>query len=895
MIRLSLKYIRFFKQQSFYVILSIIVTVAILTATSSAFKTNNKIELERARQITGDYHYFYNRLSVEDIEKSQSIKEACQIEKIGYLRSGKVYNSYDNPTVIGIKSMETGYQEMFGMELLEGRYPKEAGEIAIEEWVAPYFTEEGLGAQIELSEDGHTDVYTVTGILKDREADKGYGQKIGYVSEADTEGGYYQLFIKYNESMNIKKLFAEFSEKFGHQKEAVQNREILFKIDYNAFNAAGYDINLSHSSDDGATTAHGEYFQEWLRGIGADRALGTVLVTVFSMIILYSIFQISVQQRVREYGKMEAFGLKRKDIAVLLGSELFFLFLAGFPLGTALGAALIWGIYQYYSQTGAVHFSASYLDQLSLHDILCTAGLVLLILLSVILLVTIQISRMSIIETIKGKKEKRSARRYLGLRKTKKTSGSYIWSRNTNHMIPVVLLKYFQEKKDRVITMILMLAFGGTVFLTGSYVEEQTERNNRLVQISDNGTNADIRAAVENQRLTGEISDEQVEKIQALPEVNQAEPVAFYYGAILLSKEQIRKNIQESDLSYWKNQDKYNSFIESVGGHLAKEGKDQYNLKTEFYGYDNEMLKDLEDFVVEGTIDSVKQKDTVIWQALMDGGGNWDVVSLHVGDKITVRFPKENPGRITNDNYRILSMFPEGEYKDAYEERTFTIGALVKGGIANNEQFLLDLDISGIIMRNDMFRECFDVDGYNIVSVQLKDQKTAGETAKEIRSIMEGVDDCSVIDYTDEIVRQKKYLEQTMILVRIVVILLLAIGFFNTLSSVNYMLFEKHKEFAVMRALGITDSRLMCTMAGEGMVYGVIMSILMIAFTLIIQIPVKYFMDHGFVFINAQYTFNWLLAIGITSLNILLSIVAVVLPAKMVLFNEITDELSDIG
>ena len=895
MIRLSLKYIRFFKQQSLYVLMGITATVAILTAISSAFETKNKMELERARQITGDYHYFYNRLSEEDVEKSYYIKEECQIEKIGYLRSGKVYNSYDNPTVIGLKSMDAGYQEMFGIELLEGRYPKEAGEIVLEEWVLPYFTEEGIGAQIELSEDGYTDIYTVTGILKDREVDKGYGQKTGYVSETDTEDGYYQLFIKYNESRNIKKLFTEFSEKFGHQKEAVQNREILFKIDYNAFNVAGYDINLSNSSDNGATTTQGKDFQEWLRGIGADKALGTALVTAFSMIILYSIFRISVQQRVREYGKMEAFGLERKDIAVLLGSELFFLFLAGFPLGTALGAALIWGIYQYYSQTGAVHFSASYLDQLSLHDVLCNAGMVLLILLSIILLVTIQISRMSIIETIKGKKEKRSTRRYPGSKKTKKTSGSHIWSRKTNHMMPVVLLKYFQEKKGRVITMILMLALGGTVFLTGSYVEEQTERNNKLAQISDNGTNADIRVAVENQRLKGEISDEQVEKIQALREVNRAEPVAFYYGAILLKKEQIRKSIQEKDFDYWKIQDKYNSFIESVGGHLAKEGKDKYNLKTEFYGYDEEMLKDLEDFVVEGTIDSVKQKDTVIWQALMDGVGNWDVVNLHVGDKITVRFPKENPGRITNDNYQILSMFPEGEYEDAYEERTFTIGALVKGGIANNEEFLVGLDISGIIMRNDMFRECFDEDGYNIVSVQLKKQKAASEKAKEIRSIMEGIDGCSVIDYTAEIVRQKEYLEQTMILVRIVVILLLAIGFFNTLSSVNYMLLERRKEFAVMRALGITDSKMMCTMAGEGMVCGVIMSILMIVSTLIIQMPVKYFMDHGFIFIHAQYTFNWSLAMGITGLNILLSMAAVILPAKMVLFNEITDELSDMG
>ena len=892
MIRLSQRYIRYFKQQSCYVLLGIIATVAILTAINCAFETNNKMELERAREITGDYHFFYTRLSEEDIQKACSLRAECRIEKTGYMQLGKIYNGYDNSTVIGLKSMDPGYEVMFGMEILEGRYPQKDGEIALEEWVLPYFTEEGIGAQIKLTEDGRTDTYLVTGILKDREGKKGNGQKTGFVASSETEGGYYQLFIKFDESRDVHKLFTEFGDKFGHQEEAASNREILFKLDYKTFNTSyGVDdINLSSSADSGATSSGaGKLFREWLAGVGADKALGTFLVTVFSMIILYSIFRISVQQRIREYGKLEAFGLGTKDIAVLLGSELFILFLIGFPSGTVLGAVLIWGIYQYYRGLGAVDFSVSCLEQLSLKDISVNAGLILLVLLFIVILVTIQLGRMSIIETINGKKEKRKTKRKA------KCHGNRIWSRLTDHMMPVVLMKYFLEKKGRVITMILMLALGGTVFLTGSYVEEQIQRENRLTQISDNGTNADIRVAIENQRFTGGISDEQVEKIQSLPEVKLAEPVSFYYGGMLIKKEQIRQSIIDDGFGYWKDQDKWNSVIASVGGHLAEEGEGQYNLKTEFYGYDDEMLRELEDFIVEGSIDSVRQQDTVIWQALMNGGGDWDIVNLHVGDKITVRFPKENPGRITNENYQILSLIPKGEYKDAYEERTFTIGAIVKGGIANNEEFLVGLDISGIIMPNDAFRQCFDVDGSNIVSVQLKDQKTADKAAAEIRSILEGTDGLSVIDYTDEIVRQKEYLEQTMILVRIIVILLLAIGFFNTLSSVNYILLEKKKDFAVMRAMGITDSRLMRAMAGEGLAYGLIMSILMVIISLIIQFPVKYFMDHGFIFINAQYNFNWPLAIGITGLNILLGITAVIFPAKRVLFNEITEELSDMG
>ena len=97
-----------------------------------------------------------------------------------------------------------------------------------------------------------------------------------------------------------------------------------------------------------------------------------------------------------------------------------------------------------------------------------------------------------------------------------------------------------------------------------------------------------------------------------------------------------------------------------------------------------------------------------------------------------------------------------------------------------------------------------------------------------------------------------------------------------------------------MRAMGITDVQLTRTMFGEGVAYGVIVSVLMIVFTLLVQIPVKYFLDHGFVYLNAQYTFNWPLAFLVAGVNILLCVIAVILPAKRILFHEITEELSDI-
>ena len=874
MIRLSLKYIRYFKEQSLYVLFGIIASVAILTAVNSAFETNNKMELEQTRAYEGDYHYLYNNLEKEDIDKARSLAMECHIEKIGSVQKGTAYDNEENSTWIELGFADEGYLDIYGMELLEGRYPERSGEIALEEWLLPYFGGNQVGAQIELVRGKDTDVYTIVGIFKDRAENKNIGVHYGYLSQDDTKGGTYDLLIKYDESMDIVKQQQAFSEKFGHEEEELANRPLLYNLN------PRYDENWVDVSVIGLD---GKRFSEWIRGIGLDKSLGTAFVTVFVMVILYSIFRISVQQRIREYGKMKAFGMGTGRMMLLLGSELFFLFLIGFPIGTAAGLLLIRGIYQYYAATGSISGSLASFVPFFWQELLKNGGLLLLVLLLIVVTVTWQLGRMNVIETIRGEsgRKKRPRRRKKPAR---------IWSKSTEAMMPVVLIQYCREKKVRVTIMILMLALGGTVFLAGTYMEEQTARNNRLTQITNNGTNADIRVSIENLSLAGGITDQQAEEIQAVPNVRLAEPVSFYYGAMMVDEEQITVN---RDV-YWKEQDKGNPLIESLGGHLVQETGNQFHLKTEFYGYEESMLEVLEDFVVEGSIDSIAQENTIVWQAPMNALGFWNVVDLHVGDQITVRYPKKNPGRITAETMGILAMLPEGEYADAYEERTFTIGAIVTGSAANNEQFLTGLDISSVIMPNDRFQELFDVDGYNIVSVQLADQRAASETRDEIWNIMEGTPDCGVVDYTEEIIRQREHLEQTMILVRVIVLLLLAIGFFNTISSVNYMLVEKRRDFTIMRAMGITDAQLTRAMIGEGAVYGVIMSVLMIVFTLLVQFPLKYFLDHGLLYFNAQYTFNWPLALGVGAVNILLGIAAVLLPAKRVLFGDIKEELADI-
>lgn len=874
MISLSIKHILFYKRQSFYVFFSIAVASMILVAINTVLATDRKISIEQAREQYGDYHYVYN-ISQEKTDKINSLMDKYHIDKISCCQIG---DSYETSSIgMELVSAELDWLQMTGSGILEGRYPNNIGEIALEEWVLEYFDGKKVGDEIELiglkGKEQTKRKFIITGILKDREYAKDVGSKYGFVSEGETEGGKKQLFIKFEENGDIKGENVRFSKEMGSEANFI-NFYLLEKIDF------GYR-NLSLSSimadkDKNKTSGIFQvYFMEWLAGSGIAGILGNIAIAVFCMVIVYSVFRISVQQRLPEFGNLEALGMEVSHIMLLLGTELLILFTLAAPVGGVLGVSIIWGIYTYYSWSGTLDFSSEYLQVIP-KDILFSVALLSCSLLFVLILIGGWLHKIPIIEIIKQQVKQKG-----------RNKKRFSWSKVTTAMMPVVLIRYFLQKKGRVAAMILMLSLGGTVFLTSNYIEGEIDRNNILTRRAENGTNADIQIQTETLSLQGIIPEETVKDISSMSEVELAEPVSTYLGAMLLENSQIEKLWLENE--YWKYLDDGVKRNEQLFGGSMEDEQGKKVLKTEIYGYDDAMLRDLKDYLIEGSIDSVKGDNVVILQTVLDGTGN-NGLKLHTGDKVTLRYPKENHGDFwPNGDHKILQMKPKGKYKDMYEERTFTIGGVVKNAIAKDE-YLME-GAPQLIMPNTEFRQIFDVDGYNMISVQLGSGKQAEQAAKKIRSMTSGIERCGVIDYTEEIIRQNEFLAQKMLLVHIIVVLLFLMGLFNILSSVNYILIERRKEIAVIRAMGITDFRLMRSMIGEGLLYGFVISVLMIAFTMVIQYPIKYVFDHGLMFINARYVFDWWSALIMTGINILFSIIAVVLPTRILLFTEIKDEL----
>ena len=79
--------------------------------------------------------------------------------------------------------------------------------------------------------------------------------------------------------------------------------------------------------------------------------------------------------------------------------------------------------------------------------------------------------------------------------------------------------------------------------------------------------------------------------------------------------------------------------MKKYNGVAAKTGDDDYALKVNIYGYDDEMLKELDNYLLEGVVDPqrMRKENSVIVKTLMDGQGNYDGIKIAPGDFLQIR------------------------------------------------------------------------------------------------------------------------------------------------------------------------------------------------------------------------------------------------------------------
>lgn len=454
------------------------------------------------------------------------------------------------------------------------------------------------------------------------------------------------------------------------------------------------------------------------------------------------------------------------------------------------------------------------------------------------------------------------------------------------NMAGVVVRKFMFANKRKVIGILLSLSMGGSIFLCTVYMVENLKVHAELSLKSDDGLGSEYRISLKSNSLKDTIPQAAGDKIKNMPETKNVYPTKFTLGEVTRIE-----SLEEWDSFFdYQNADHY--FVRRYGGICLRQEDGTYRIKYDVYGYEDGLIGQLNEFILEGDIDPAapKEGNKIIAVANMDGQGNYYFYGKKSGDTISLRVPKM-------DGYADeLLKFQSGE--ENYIEKEFEIAAIVSRPLAREQGFLQegfykDSVMPGLIMTNEQMEENFGITDYSFINASPAEDAEAGKVSGQILQIIRDVPKAVLVDYSAAIRTQKNYLRQQQIFFSGIAIILLVISLFHIVNSMNHTILARRREYGIIRAMGITDIGFYKMILQTGILYGLLAdAVIYYIYNLILRRAMDYYMAHILQFLHVQTGVPNRVLFGIMILNMVIAVAAVMFPARKLVRENIVSEIT---
>ena len=877
MLKLAWKYMRYYKSQTLAILASILLTAALLSGISSLIYSSQKSDLANSKTIYGDWHYYVETdHATYDSVQSGEQGEGYTLEKCGKMEIKDVVS--EEFLICFIDTDET-YRQMAHRGLLEGTFPEKENEIAADGFVLSNLGFSGnLGDTLCI---GGKD-YIVTGVLESQWAASSSEMEVFVSDSFQGRGSQTFLYLGFDESRKLYTQLDAFLKEHKISSEAVEGNDQVIQYLGGEAPDSIYDIVKF-----GLTDEDGNFTYIVLK-LQSDYNLAyngmILLLCLFSLFVVYSVFSISVSRRTSEYGILQTLGISEKQIGGTLLLELWILLIIGYPLGCLLGNGILSLVYQNFSGvfgsnvlsvadqtlaegTHTIRFYLSW-DAMVFGFIFLLLSLVL-----VAFLVVRSLRKHSLKAVMSGDTSFTRRRKIYALRPV--------------NMAGVVVRKFMFSNKRKVFGILLSLSVGGCIFLCTTYMVENLKVHAELSLISDDGLGSEYRISLKSDSLQDTIPEAVAEKIKNMPETDDVYATKYTMGELQLSRNEFLAEEDWSGYFEYQNQDAY--FNQRYDGICNQQQDGTYRIKYNVYGYDEAMIEQLDDFILEGEIhpEEIKNDNQVIVTANMDGQGNYYFYGKKPGDTITLRVPKQE--NYTDD----LLKFQSGQ--ENYIEKELEIAAIVSRPLAQEEGFLNVepwKNAQSVIMTNEQLEENFGISDYNFINASPADGSEVESVSNQLLQVIRDVPKAVLQDYTSAIETQKNYLSQQQIFFSSIAVILLIISLFHIMNSMNHTILTRRREYGIIRAMGITDSGFYKMILQTGILYGVLADVfIFLLYNLVLRRIMDYYMAHVLQLLHLTSAVPNMVLIGIMLLNIVIAAAAVMLPARKMIKTNIINEI----
>ena len=318
---------RHYKSKNILIGIAIILTTLLLFVIPSIGKDMVEVNFAVINKIYPTWHALYR-----NVDESTVMKLAAHHDVKTYgLRSDAGYMNLEDATVSMMYMDRTG-MELYKVKLKEGQLPQKENDIVVSKGILEALGQNGkIGDTITvpyqiLKDDGldytKEKDFRICGFLADNESSKEQKQYTSLVSEAFLKAEIPVEQVKYRFLLQVN---GQKGNTTADYTETIQNIARQFGISED-------DMNIN---------------KEYLAANYVDPAtipviVGIMLIVVLAGIItIYSVYYVSMNQRVREFGKLKAIGATKRQLRQIVLREGMGVALFAIPIGLLIGTVSV--------------------------------------------------------------------------------------------------------------------------------------------------------------------------------------------------------------------------------------------------------------------------------------------------------------------------------------------------------------------------------------------------------------------------------------------------------------------------------------------------------------------------------------------------------------------------
>ncbi|CEO09193.1 ABC transporter permease [[Clostridium] sordellii] len=843
-LNLGLRYMQTYKARSFAIILSMVLSVAMIVGILTLTKTEDMNSLQTMKYNTGIYHTTFKNLNDKQLK---IIENSENLENVGAFNFHGITTDKEKQSVIMVNCNEDYI--ISNSKLEKGRFAKNKNEIVAEEWVLKNLgLEPKLNQTIKLNiEDTSKNIkdeeFKLVGIIKDRPTEKQIGKMQMYLP-LQKNSEHLEVGLAFNEKIDIPIYIEELAKKANVNKDNISSLDDLITISRDANN------------------------------VSLNTVLSALVISLICGVVVYSIFNISMYKRFKEYGILRAIGARNFKVFKLILNELMTLSLIGIPIGTVLGI-IVSAISNKYASELKTNIALNG-EIIKLHMIYPIVEIILAILFMIVILLLIafftyrKINKLSIIDAIKGNRKSDNMKRNII---TVKTLRKYMKTYKS------ISFKNIWRNKKRCIMIILSMSICGILFINSNYKSHLDQSDDFIVD-RFMFNNSDMRIDVYgtgNQRVG--LSKEDINKIETIDGVKEVVKSQIMNGRMVMDEKDIAIK------GYFENINKSSRGEGLFKGYLVKDKlNNELILKQNLRGYDDKALKELNNYLVEGSIDIERMKNedlAVIYiprvvdekhggkieYNIVDNGK--PVSDIKVGDTVKVKFRE--------DGKRPIEFITLKDNDAKYIEKEFKVGAIVSYPFMAEDTYSSDKCID-VIVSDNKFTQVTGGESYQAININLYKGANDKEVYDEILKTTIKVNGAMARNIIEEKANRDAMYEKSRIYNAGMVVVLFIIAIVNIVNNISQSILDRTNEFGMLRAVGLNNKDFKKMIIFEGLIYTLISSLIIIVVSLVLnKMTYNSFEVSKY---GIDFSIRYIDYILIIIINTLVGILTTYLPAK---------------